>query len=289
MSSDQSVISPAKKRFVVWQEVKSWVLVILIALGLKSTIIASYHVPTGSMEQTILIGDCLLGNAFIYGSRTPDWIGIPYTDIGFDIPWVRLPAFRKPASGDIVIFKSIEDQRTNIVKRCIAGPGQTIEIKNRQIFVDEVPFQDFPGTQYLKATAFPESLTDTNVFPNGYGNADFFHKLYIPVRGDTLRFGRYPIQMIKSIVERDHHSFMLSRGQLIIDKRPADYYIAEQDYFFMMGDNRDNSWDSRFWGLVPYDAIVGKVICVYFSFNKTYPLYDFKNFIRWNRFGKTII
>ncbi|MCF7886186.1 MAG: S26 family signal peptidase, partial [Candidatus Marinimicrobia bacterium] len=79
------------KESKVWREVKSWILIILIALGLKSTIIASYMVPTGSMENTIMTGDFLIGNKFLFGARTPDWIGIPYTRIGFNIPSFRLP------------------------------------------------------------------------------------------------------------------------------------------------------------------------------------------------------
>ena len=99
-----------------------------MALLLKVTLIEAYIVPTGSMEKTIMIGDFLIGNRFVYGMRTPDWIGIPYTDIGFDIPYFRFPKFREPKQGDIIIFKYPRDPHLKNVKRCIAEPGDTLHI-----------------------------------------------------------------------------------------------------------------------------------------------------------------
>ena len=75
---------------------------------------------------------------------------------------------------------------------------------------------------------------------------------------------------------------------MYIDNREADYYVVEQDHYFMMGDNRDNSYDSRFWGFVPQDYILGKAGIVYFSFERHYPLYNWKKKIRWSRIGKTL-
>ena len=77
------------------KEIKEFLILIIIALTIKTCLIEIYVVPTGSMEKTILIGDMLIGNKFIYGMKTPTWIGIPYTRIGFDIPWARFPNFEK--------------------------------------------------------------------------------------------------------------------------------------------------------------------------------------------------
>ena len=89
----------------VIKEARSWITIIIIALLLKVTIIEAYIVPTGSMENTIMTGDFLIGNRFVYGMRTPDWIGIPYTDKGFKIPYYRFPKFKEPSKGEVIIFK----------------------------------------------------------------------------------------------------------------------------------------------------------------------------------------
>lgn len=272
----------------VKQEIKSWALIILIALGIKQTIVASYHVPTGSMENTIMTGDFLFGNNFIYGSRTPDWIGIPYTRIGFHIPWFRLPAIKKPAQGDVVIFKYPVDQYVHYVKRCIAAPGQTIEVRNKSVFIDGKRYPDPVHSKYVRPTTYSEYWEDYNIFPRGAGNQDNYGPIYVPKEGDTLRLGEYPTQLLKNVVELAHHSFYIQDGKIVIDGRKQDYYVVEQDYYFMMGDNRDNSLDSRFWGFVPFDLVVGKAMIVWLSINKEMPLYRFTKIVRWNRFGKII-
>ena len=93
-----------KKRRNIKQEIQVILTLVIVAFTIKTTVFEIYVVPTGSMEDTILIGDVLIGNKFIYGMRTPTWIGIPYTRIGFDIPYFRLPQFKPVDSGDITIF-----------------------------------------------------------------------------------------------------------------------------------------------------------------------------------------
>lgn len=272
----------------VKQEIKSWVLIILIALGIKQTIVASYHVPTGSMENTIMTGDFLFGNNFIYGSRTPDWIGIPYTRLGVHIPWFRLPSIKEPEQGDIVIFKYPEDQYVHYVKRCVAAPGQTIEVNNKEVFVDGERYPDPKHSNYVRPTTYSEYWKDYNIFPRGAGNQDNYGPIYVPKEGDTLRIGEYPTQLLKNVVELAHHSFYIQDGKVVIDENEQDFYIVEQDYYFMMGDNRDNSLDSRFWGFVPFDLVVGRAMVVWLSINKEMPLYRFTKIVRWNRFGKIL-
>lgn len=272
----------------VVQEIKSWTLIILIALGIKQTIIASYHVPTGSMENTIMTGDFLFGNNFIYGSRTPDWIGIPYTRIGFHIPWFRLPSLKKPVQGDVVIFKYPEDPYVHYVKRCVAAPGQTIEVINKEVYVNGERFPDPEHAKYVRETTFSKYWNDYGIFPKGAGNQDNYGPIYVPKSGDTLRLGKYPTQLLKNVVELAHHSFYIENGKMVIDGTAHDHYIVEQDHYFMMGDNRDNSLDSRFWGFVPFDLVVGRAIIVWLSVDKEVPLYRFSQKIRWNRFGKII-
>ena len=120
------------------KELRSLFYIILVAFLLKVTLIEAYIVPTGSMEKTIMTGDFLIGNRFVYGMRTPDWIGIPYTDIGFKIPYFRFPKFREPKQGDVIIFKYPRDPHLKYVKRCIAEPGDTLKIVNREIFINNL-------------------------------------------------------------------------------------------------------------------------------------------------------
>ena len=82
-----------KKKFLT--ELRAIVIIVTIVLTVKVTLVEAYIVPTGSMENTIMTGDFLVGSRFVYGMRTPDWIGIPYTRIGINIPWFRLPHFKK--------------------------------------------------------------------------------------------------------------------------------------------------------------------------------------------------
>ena len=276
------------KKDRVWQEIKSWIIVILIALGLKTTIVASYIVPTGSMEKTIMIGDFLLGNQFIYGSRTPDWIGIPWTRVGFKIPWFRLPGFKKPSQGDIVIFRYPDDQRVSYVKRCVAGPGQTLEIRTRKLFVDGVELELPPNGQFIRNFTHPSYWKDPTIFPKGIGNPDNYGPVYVPAKGDTLWANQVNRQLLESIIRLNGRDVDFINGRLWIDRRQTDYYVVEQDHYFMMGDNRDNSLDSRFWGFVPFDLILGRAMVVFFSWNSDVPLYRIDSKIRWNRFGRIL-
>ena len=112
----------------ILQEIKSLIIILTIALSLRATVIEAYIVPTGSMENTIMTGDFLIGNKFVYGMRTPDWVGIPYTEIGFSVPWARFPRFRKPQRGDVVIFKYPRDHFQKYVKRCVAEPVEVVQV-----------------------------------------------------------------------------------------------------------------------------------------------------------------
>ena len=83
-----------------------------------------------------MTGDFLIGSRYVYGMRTPDWLGIPYTDIGFFIPYYKFPEFKIPKVGDVLIFKYPRDKYVKYVKRCVAGPGDTIKIINKELFVN---------------------------------------------------------------------------------------------------------------------------------------------------------
>jgi len=257
--------------------------IIVSVLLLRATVIEAYNVPTGSMETTIKVGDFILGNKFVYGIRTPDWIGIPWTKIGFSIPYYRLPGFEEPQTGDVVIFRYPNDRwpanrigpfdpSLNYIKRCIAGPGQTMEIRSKQVLVDGENFPLPENGRASRINLYAEDFTERHIFPRGLGNRDHFGPLRIPAAGDTLVFGEEPIDLCMNVISIEGHDvFPTKNGTLVVDKVERSSYVCEQDHYFMMGDNRDNSHDSRYWGLVPESNIIGEALITYLSWEQTEP------------------
>ena len=120
------------------KEIKGLIVLIIAAFTIKTCLIEIYVVPTGSMEKTILVGDMLIGNKFIFGMKTPTWIGIPYTRYGFYIPFFRLPKFKEIEKNDVVIFEFPRDPFQKYVKRCIGLPGNKISISEGKVYVDSI-------------------------------------------------------------------------------------------------------------------------------------------------------
>ena len=160
------------------KEIKEFLILIIIALTIKTCLIEIYVVPTGSMEKTILIGDMLIGNKFIYGMKTPTWIGIPYTRIGFDIPWTRFPSFEKVENDDVVIFEFPRDPFQKYVKRCIGIPGDSVYIDKGSIFINnkKAPFPN--KGQYLKKLPNGDQTLNRNMTWNS-------EHLYNPFKAET--------------------------------------------------------------------------------------------------------
>ena len=121
------------------------IFAVIAATILRIFVVQAFRIPTGSMENTLLIGDFLLVNKFIYGVRTPDKIPL----INVKIPWVRLPGFKKPKKGDVVVFKYPENPDQDYIKRCFAVGGDTLKIINKQLYINGVLSPNPPDAQFI--------------------------------------------------------------------------------------------------------------------------------------------
>ena len=136
------------------KEAKILFVLVVVAFTVKSSLIEIYVVPTGSMENEILVGDLLIGNKFTYGMRTPNWIGVPYTRFGFYIPSLRLPEFKQVSNGDVAMFEYPRDPFQKYVKRCIGIPKDTISIDEGAITINN---QLMPFPKNAKYITFKEA------------------------------------------------------------------------------------------------------------------------------------
>jgi len=181
---------------------ESIVIAVILALFIRTWVVQAFKIPTGSMENNLLVGDHLLVNKFVFGPTVSalEESFLPHTTV---------------ERGDIVVFKFPNDPQRDFIKRVIGLPGEQVEIRNKTVYIDETPLDE----PYL-----PSHMT--SVIPGGV-----------------------------VIDRRDNHAPMVV---------PADHY-------FVMGDNRDNSEDSRFWGTLPSDHIKGKAVVIYWSYDAVGP------------------
>jgi signal peptidase I len=289
----------------------SFFVALVIALVIRAVVIYPFRIPTGSMEDTLLVGDFLLANKFVYGLRSPDWIGIPYTKIGFKIPFFRTPGFRKPVKGDVVIFKYPRDITLNYIKRCVGTSGDTIMVRDKHLFVNGRAFPDAPKSKYIYPL-YPKDYQEFAIFPPNSGNRDYYGPVRVPAPGDTFHFAdsnrdlwferlqlmlyegnRLTVQdaaeRIELTVDNQSHWLgairSLPAANFRVNEVPLDglVYTVKNRHFFMMGDNRDNSLDSRYWGFLPERLVVGEALVIYWSWNGDVPLYRLFHKIRWGR------
>jgi signal peptidase I len=199
-------------------------LVTIVQVGLAQ----AYFVPSGSMEGTILPGELVIADKATLGPRTPDWLGIPWTDIGFPLPAFKFPGIRQVKQGDIVVVRTPADRRVPFVKRVVALQDQVVQVRNKVLLVNGVPFPRPEKEQHVDSRTYPVGAVTFGI-PPGLGNRDNWGPYRVP-----------------------------------------------QGHVFLMGDNRDNSIDSRFFGPVPVSDIIGRARLILFSFDKDSDISLFK-------------
>lgn len=211
-------LGPKKPWYREWSE--ALIVAVILALIIRTFLFQAFKIPSGSMLDTLLIGDHLLVNKFIYGTQLPGSAE-------------RYMAIRDPERGDVVVFEFPDDeskpyfQRRDFIKRVVGLPGEVVEIKAKQVFVNGEP------------VAMPQEVhKDKKVIPPVAGPRDYLKPTKIP------------------------------KGS-----------------YFVMGDNRDFSFDSRFWGFVPLSKIKGLAFIKYWSWDAKAELIEK---VRWGRIGRTI-
>lgn len=284
---------PAENKFL--RALKEIGILLLIVFLFNSFVLASFEVPTGSMENTVMTGDFLLVNKFTLGGRTLEVI--PYT--GIHLPHLRVPGFRDVRRGDIIVFEfpGLRDERqskefTYYLKRCVALAGDTIQIINKVLYVNGIRAPLPKYVKFLRSTPMPAGRPDPEIFPVGSPfNADNFGPLRVPKKGDVIALSRDDIKRWHTFIEREGHDVRVDGNTILIDGQPKSEYVVERDYLFGMGDNRDDSLDSRYWGFVPRTSVVGTPLIVYWSWDPDTPIYrifDKLASIRLGRIGRLI-
>lgn len=270
---------------------------IFFALILKIFFIEAYKIPTGSMEKTLLVGDFLFVNKFIYGAHLPNYI--PF--LNKKIPEYRLPAVRKPEPLDVVVFRYAGDRdqlipmkETTYIKRCIAGPGDSLTIINKKVYLNGMQISQPDEIQYSNGRVWPKGYENSGIFPKHSGwNEDNYGPLYIPKAGDTLSLNLVNIEAWRTIINREvgREAVSVEGRKIKINGKEASSYVIKKNYYFMMGDNRDDSLDSRFWGFVPEDKIIGKAFMIYWSLDLSSAPHNISGFfasIRFDRIARII-
>ncbi|MCL6099986.1 MAG: signal peptidase I [Bacteroidetes bacterium] len=284
------VVKTQKQKFIEFW--KNLLFAAVAAFLIKTFFIETSRVPTGSMESTIMVGDFLFVNKFIYGSSSPR--SIPFTDIA--LPYFQLPAIHEPRRGDIVVFEYPGDRDdlkaaeiTNYVKRCIGVPGDTIEIVDKVVFVNGKEAHRPAHIQYINNYCTPKGIPNPRIFPKGSEfNEDNYGPIVVPRKGQVINLTTDNVEKWRIIIDRElgRLAVTVEGNQVMIDGKPVKSYTLTKDYYFMMGDNRDDSADSRFWGFVPRDKIAGEAFLIYWSWDPSIPFSDFFNLLGSVRLGR---
>ncbi len=213
MSSKKSSENGArtKKKSGLRENIEAILVAIVLALFIRTFIIQAFKIPSGSMKQTLQIGDHILVNKFIYGIKLPFLM-------------TTIVPIKNPKRDDIVVFKFPEDPDKDFIKRVIGIAGDVVECRDKQVYINHKRLNHDYGIH-----------TDSNIISGGVQPRDNFGPVVVP-----------------------------------------------ENSLFVMGDNRDHSYDSRFWGFVDLKAVRGKALIIYWSWDK-------ENFgVRWNRLGQIL-
>ncbi|GAA4101517.1 signal peptidase I [Mucilaginibacter panaciglaebae] len=333
------------------------VFAVVAATIIRGLLFSAYAIPSGSMEGTELTGDYLFVSKISYGPRianTP--LAVPFTEPvmygiktysgAIQLPYFRLPGLGHIRNQDIVVFNKPDeagpgynipvDERTTLIKRCQAIPGDVLTIINGQVYINGKAARNAPKQQTsytVQITGLPinpdimreqnisirqqlgpdsyemimpssaadiikgysnvKSITpviapagsyDPEIFPHNEKfkwNVDNYGPIRLPKKGWTTPLNDSTLTLYRRAIEvYENNKVAINGNDILINGKKAGSYTFKMDYYWMMGDNRHDSLDSRFWGYVPEDHVIGKAMLTFFSTDSTQ---SFFNRIRWNR------
>lgn len=357
---------PVQKKGFFREWLDAIVFAVIAATIIRLFLIEAYTIPTSSMEKSLLIGDFLFVSKVSYGPRIPNTpLAFPFahhtlpgTNSKSYLEWIKLPYYRLPGfsnikNNDVVVFNyPMEgfrpvDKRENYIKRCVAIPGDTLEVIERILHINgqqaDMP-ENMEYTYKVKTngTGFnPKILRKLDIteggpvsnngdfelrmtkeamekisslknvlnvqpsiarkgeyaeytFPNSdpelkstkskkfFWNVDNYGPVVIPKKGVTVKLTDESLPIYERVIDfYEGNDLKIEEDRIYINGIETDSYTFQMDYYFMMGDNRHNSADSRFWGFVPEDHIVGKAVFIWLSIDKNATgIFDR---VRWGR------
>ncbi|MCB9094624.1 MAG: signal peptidase I [Halobacteriovoraceae bacterium] len=214
-----------KKKKTFKEEFPSLVIIIFVVLVFRSVLFEPYKIPTGSMIPTLMIGDYILVNKFAYGLK------VPFSDWFGEPTYISGPS--QPKKGEVIVFKYPIDPSFNYIKRVVGVPGDTIEVIDKVLYINDKPVEmdEFDGKEIM------EDMDDKF--------KDFNFRFYHSKTGEH-----------EHVIQLDTENYYSANFEKI---------TIPENMFFVMGDNRDHSHDSRGWGFVPMENIKGEALFVWFS------------------------
>ena len=249
---------------------KILVLVLFLALILKAFIVDAFQIPTGSMKNTLLEGDFLLVNKSAYSISTPHQI--PF--LGKRLSRTELISTGKPEFNDVVAFEIPADyydpdseEYSILIKRIIGLPGDTIEIKDQILYINHKKYRT---PSYIKINLNESSIENINkdLFPyNNKWSLENYGPIIVPKKGMKVELNPKNILIWQNAINTDYGKKVISvEGTVInLNNQAIREYVFEKDYYFVLGDNRKNSIDSRYFGYIPEEWIIGKAFMIYWS------------------------
>jgi signal peptidase I len=261
------------------------------ACAIKLFVLDAVIVSSPSMESTLRVGDLVLVNKMV-NLRGEKHLPLLTSEIALP----HFPFAGHIERGDVIVFKfpgNRDDDKVantiDYVKRSIAVGGDTVEIQDGDVYVNHIYI---PIPVGRNRPLFPQSYVDDRLFPKiRRNNLDNYGPVVIPKSGDVVALNSNTYSMWEKLIREEGHTLERTGDGISLDGKHADTYTIQRNYLFVLGDNFYNSNDSRFWGFLPEENVIGKAEIIYWSLDTPLSQRGFKGLfssIRWNRIGNFI-